>query len=171
MTCGTVQELLTDYLERRIDDDLYAQVKLHISRCANCREEFKAERSLSQWFQARGVEPVSSRFTQNLMSRLGVMQSKPPQWFENLLELSNYWAPSLAAVLVMIFAGRTLLAWIDRIRLFGQQAAGAIENIPSNPSFSQFLTHSTQSSYTLSVLLTLIAVGGLAFGVVRILKH
>jgi predicted anti-sigma-YlaC factor YlaD len=171
MTCDTVQELLTEYLERRLDVDVQSQVKLHLSRCASCREELEAERSLSKWFGARKVEPVSSRFTQNLMSRLGVFPSRPPQWFENLLELSNYWAPSLAAVLVMVFAGRTLFAWIDKIRMFSQQAAGAIENIPSNSALSHMLPHSMLSAYPLGMLLILVAIGGIAFGVARIFRH
>jgi len=171
MTCEHVQELLADYLEGRLEPELQPQVRLHLTQCPDCREELEAEKALCQWLGARKVIPVSPQFSRNLMSRLGVAVPKPPRWFESLLELSNYWAPTLAALLVVVFAGRTLLGWIDQIRLFGHQAVLAVDNLPSSTNISHILPGSISSSFPLGSLLILVAIGAVTFGIIRLLKN
>jgi len=144
---------------------------LHLAQCQECRQELEVEKTLSQWLKSREVTPVSSEFSQILMSRLGVAIPKPPRWFEGLLELSNYWAPALAAALVVIFASRTLLDWFDQVRFFGHQAVIAVDNLPSSADISRLLPDSISSSYPLGTLLILVAIGAVTFGIIRLLKN
>ena len=179
MTCEEIHPLLADYLEGRLEPKVLSAVKTHLRQCKDCQEELQAEQAMMQWLGSRDTVPVSAEFTYKLLGRLGVATSKPPRWFENFLELSNYWAPSLAAVLVLIFAGRTILDWISRARSLGQQAVGVIDNLPTDIStapISHYLPDSLTSSDLIATLplwtlLVVLGVGGLAFGLLRIFRN
>ena len=175
MTCKDTQELFADYLENKLDRPRLSLVKEHLSGCQICQQELAAEKSLAQWLGTRDTEPVSPQFTQMLMGRLGVQTAKPPRWFDAFLGVSNYWAPSLAAILVMIFAGRTILDWIDRAKSLGQQAVGVIDSIPRTSPITQILPESLTSSAWFSsipvgTILLFLAAGGLGFAIHRLLK-
>lgn len=176
MTCKDIQNLFADYLEQKLDRERQTEVKQHLSECSNCRQELSAEKSLTQWLGTRSTVPVSPRFTQMLMGRLGVQIAKPPRWFDAFLGVSNYWAPSLAAILVMIIAGRTVLDWIARAKSLGQQAVSAIDQIPHSNPILQHLSESIISSGSFSAVLfgiifLILAAGGLGFTLHRLLKN
>jgi hypothetical protein len=175
MTCEDVQNLLAEYAKNRLDSKVRDEVERHLNHCQDCQKEFSAEQLLTGWLESRKTEEVSPQFTANLQSRVGIVTAKPPRWFDSLLELSNYWAPALAAFLVVIFGGKTLLDWIRGAKSIGQQTVNILENIPPNLESSSFLgqiipSHllSTMSLGTFFILLVI--VGGLAFGIHRIFR-
>jgi predicted anti-sigma-YlaC factor YlaD len=180
MTCEEVQKLLPEYCENRLESKVRSEVEQHLSLCPGCQQELTTERSLNQWLKSRQTKAVSPEFTQTLLSQIGYVTAKPPRWFENLLGLSNYWAPALAAVLVVIFAGKTLLDWIGRIKSLSHQAIGAIDNIPSTLETSSLLNrllpdtiasnHSLPSLSLGTLVMLLVLIGGLVYGIKRIFR-
>jgi predicted anti-sigma-YlaC factor YlaD len=179
MKCEDVQNLLVEFLENRLDRQRMSDIKRHLSRCQDCRMEWEAEKALSQWLGSRKTEPVSATFTQSLMARLQIATSRPPRWFDNLLGVSNYWAPALAAMLVLVFAGRTVVEWIRGARILGQQAVGFVDDIPaslSTTSLNSVLQGSAASAEPVSAIvlgsiLIVVAIGGLALGIRHIFKN
>ena len=181
MTCNDIQNLFTEYQENRLDSKVRSEVEHHLNLCQDCQKEFNTEQSLVHWIESRGTEEVSVKFSENLLSRVGIATSKPPRWFEHLLDLSNYWAPALAAVLVVIFGGKTLWDWIKGAKSIGLQTVSILENIPPNLESSsllnQILPNSLLSSHLLStmslgtIIILMVVIGGLAFGIHRIFRN
>ena len=181
MTCNDIQNLFMEYQENRLDSKVRDEVEHHLNLCQDCQKEFSTEQSLVHWIESRGTEEVSAKFSENLLARVGIATSKPPRWFEHLLDFSNYWAPALAIALVVIFGGKTLLDWIHGAKSLGLQTVSIIENIPPNLGTSsllgQVLPNNLLSNHLLSTMslgtaiMILVAIGGLAFGIRRFFKN
>ena len=149
MTCDEVVQLLTEYMEDRLEPHVMNEVRTHIGLCEDCQLELQAETALNQWLTARPTEPVSADFVNALMDKLGLATPQPPRWFDSVLDLSNYWAPALAAALVVIFAAIPLsLIFLISIWTTGQSIKGS----PMPASENAFTPMSAASSTTSSIL-------------------
>ncbi len=70
ISCDQAAKFLSDYLDKTLDSDIYAQVKEHLKNCKTCQQVFANVSLLSIRLRSAQKLNVSSDFDQKLRSRI-----------------------------------------------------------------------------------------------------
>jgi len=69
LTCKELTELVTDYLEGRMNFGDRVRFRLHIGMCAHCREFLRERKLAIQTVGALPLEPIPEEVRQELMEK------------------------------------------------------------------------------------------------------
>lgn len=110
MECERIKELLIPFLDGNIQDSLKDEVKGHLEKCKNCREEAILLKKSWQMLDDYEVPKLRDDFTFSVMERILTAQSESEQEHSNescSISLWNYWRRPLswsAAAAVLLLA-------------------------------------------------------------------
>jgi len=78
--CDTVQEMLSNYIEKSLEPDLRTQIQQHIDSCPSCKKIVANVQYLTQRFRRLSSLNVSPQFNQALRSRIMAnTRTEPPR--------------------------------------------------------------------------------------------
>jgi hypothetical protein len=105
MRCATVRELLTEYLESRLEERLQQDVARHLVDCSRCAQELETLQIAVRALHELTPEPAPPGFAEGVSRQL---QSPAPPWAPRYRGLSwkpaAWVAPALAASAVVAMA-------------------------------------------------------------------
>lgn len=78
MDCIKVQELLSQYVDNMLDDNLNKEIEMHISACSECREEYELLMNIIDGCKKFDEEDLPQGFDKELHERLVLESSKAP---------------------------------------------------------------------------------------------
>jgi mycothiol system anti-sigma-R factor len=108
VSCETLSDKLTGYLDRELDEGAAAEVEAHLRQCATCAARLERERRLRAAVQAH-LPPL--RAPESLRSNVRTVlraQLKPAQRRQTWLPT---WAATAAALLLGVAGGWQLATW------------------------------------------------------------
>ena len=102
MTCENVQNQLLDFVKRRLDPALHAEIDAHVESCASCGAAARAEYALDELLEHR--LPRHSAPTA-LKRRLGLLMGRPASPPRTAMRWARVAAPAMAAGLAFFTLG------------------------------------------------------------------
>ncbi len=102
MTCEDVQSQLRDFVRRRLDPELHAEIGAHVEGCARCGTAERAEQALDELLEQRLPRHAAPTA---LKRRLGLLAGRPASPPRAPRRWARIVAPAMAAGLAILTVG------------------------------------------------------------------
>ena len=108
MSCETLSDKLTGYLDRELDERAAGEVEAHLRQCVTCSARLERERRVRAAVQAH-LKPL--RAPERLRSNVRAMLRAPAQRSQRPRTWIPTWAASAAALILGVAGGWQLATW------------------------------------------------------------
>ena len=104
MRCNQTQSLLDDYLDHQTDDELAAEIALHVQGCESCQAELETRTSLRQLLEQLPVDQPAEGFFESLVDHAAAKADRREPVFRKV-----WVSTAIAAAFAAVFFTATLL--------------------------------------------------------------
>lgn len=125
MECNTCKDLLWDYCDGNLNNDLMRQVDEHLATCPACRQELAAQLTTIRFLKHMPVLTVDNTFVQTTMSKIALVETDGA-FLKPLFSISLVLASLLFAMLVIISPIFISLLWLTGNIIFTLVSQGAL---------------------------------------------
>ena len=137
--CETISDELKAYMDGELPLDRRAAVRLHLLRCASCREEIGIMESISSELKAGETNGFNAALRERLLesapdSAAGPNEPEIPLWRRRPIQL---WGAAAAVVLMFVITAPLLTSGKPAAEMKGRMYPNSTASIPPPPQMAQ----------------------------------